>query len=318
MPVKSRMAEGSTVSVIIPTHYRNDRLRGAVESVHSQEYDPIEIIVVDDSGEGHAAAVAEDYEGLIYESLDENRGPQKARQVGVQLSDGQFVQFLDDDDRLLSGKFSSQIPVLDSDPNAGVVYSGLVWEDGPTVRPDPAVEGDVLELALQFSTAPCMMGTMLVERDVVEAITPFRHTHGADDIGMKIELARTTEFRYVDDILLQRGNPKGSVSTSQAAVDGRRRIIEIYDELYAEFPDSVRRAALAETHSMQGRRYLDEQVWSLNAIIEFLKAAYYVPGFSPPYLGSLGASAFGRPGYRFSRRLYSTVVMGNDRQGKRL
>jgi hypothetical protein len=316
----STAGEGSrdaTVSVVIPTYYRNDRLRGALESVADQAYTPVETVVVDDSGERHAAPVAAEFD-VQYHPMEDNVGPQAAREAGVRATSGRYVQFLDDDDRLLPGKFETQVPVLAGDSAAGVVYSGLEWAGGPTVRPDLGVQGDVLADALRFQTAPCMMGTMLVERDVIEAIMPFEHTHGADDIGMKVELARTTEFRAVDEVLLRRGNPEGSVSTSQAAVDGRWAIIDHYEELYAEFPPAVRRAAVAETHFMQGRRLLEERPWSPAALAAFARAAYHAPGLSVPYVGALVAAVFGRPGYRLSRRLYSAFVLGGDRSGKRL
>lgn len=45
------------VSVVVPTYYRNDRLRDAIESVLAQEYGHVELLVVDDSGERCAGEV---------------------------------------------------------------------------------------------------------------------------------------------------------------------------------------------------------------------------------------------------------------------
>lgn len=307
-------AEG-LVSVVIPTYYRNDELRATLASVFGQTYPSIEIIVVDDSGERHAAPVAADDDRLRYLALEENRGAHAAREAGVQHARGRYVQLLDDDDRLFEEKLTKQLPLLQSNPDVGVVYCGLRWEDGPTVLPNPEVRGDVLKAALRFATAPAMMGTMLIERDVLDRILPFRHHHGADDIGMKIELARVTAFDFVNEVLLHRGNSRESVGTSRAAVEGRKQIIEMYDDLYAEYPDDVRREALAETYLVSGQFYLNEYGWSPVAIAEFARACYHVPGVPLLYLGSLLAALFGRRGYRTVRRLYSSVVLG-DREGK--
>lgn len=309
------MRTADTVSVIIPTYYRNERLAAALQSVSEQTYDPIETIVVDDSGESHAAELVEEYDWVQYIPLEENKGAQKAREVGFRKSSGEYIQFLDDDDELFPEKLTTQIPLFE-DTEVGVVYSGLVLEDGPTVRPKVNVGGDVLEAALKFQTAPCMIGTMLIKREVVRELLPFRHTHGADDIGMKIELARITQFQYVDDILLHRGNTEGSLSTTQAAVDGRRQILETYSDLYDEYPPDVRRAAIAETHLMQGEYYINQYLWSTQSLIEFAKACYHIPGLPKPYIGSLAAAMLGRPGYRLSRRLYSRLILGSNRRGK--
>ncbi|WP_233752189.1 MULTISPECIES: glycosyltransferase [Halostella] len=304
-----------TVSVVIPTYYRNDELDAAVESVFAQRYDPIEIVVVDDSGEAHAAPVVADDDRVTYVPLEENRGPYAAREIGIERSTGRYVQLLDDDDRLLPGKLEAQVPRLRSNSDVGVAYCGLRWEDGPTVHPDPTVRGDVLEDALQFSTSPAMMGTMLVERSVLEALLPFPNRHGADDIGLKIELARQTDFDYVDEVLLVRGRSSNSVGTSWDAIEGRHEILSSYANLYAEYPDAWRRA-LAETYLVSGQFRLNDRIWSPAAIADFARALYHAPGLPPVYLGSLIAALFGRGVYRRSRSLYSSIALGDERAGK--
>jgi len=307
-------ADRETVSVVVPTHYRNGELKEALASVFAQGYTPLEVIVVDDSGERHAAPVAADDDRIEYVPLDENRGAHAAREAGLDRASGRYVQLLDDDDRLLPGKFEAQVPLLSS-TSAGVVYCGLRWEGGPTVRPDPNVRGDVLEAALSFATAPAAMGTMIVERAVLERIRPFRHRHGADDIGMKIELARHTEFDFVDEVFLVRGRSEGSVGTSWAAVEGRHEILDTCADLYDAYPEA-RRRALGETYLVSGQFRLNDRGWSAAAIADFARACYHVPGLPPVYLASLLASLLGRRGYRSMRSLYSALALGDRRTGK--
>ncbi|WP_251328867.1 glycosyltransferase family 2 protein [Haloplanus pelagicus] len=311
------MASPGTVSVIIPTHYRNDPLRDAIRSALGQTYDPVEVIVVDDSGEEHARSVVDEYESVTYVPLSQSRGAQGARQAGVERATGEYIQFLDDDDQLLASKLSRQVPVLAvDDDDVGVVYCGLRWEDGPVVLPRPGVRGDVLVDALRFDTSSCMMGTMLIERSALDRVDLLKHDHAADDIGFKIELARVTDFDYINDVLLIRGDSAGSLSTTQAAVAGRFEIIDMYDDLYARFPEDVRREALAEAYLVAGEFALQDAVWSTSAIRSFVTAVSYSPGFSLPYAGSLVSSLFGRLVYKLSRRLYSRLVLGSKRKGK--
>jgi len=310
------MASRSTVSVIIPTHYRNDRLRDAIRSVLGQTYDPIELIVIDDSGEAHARPVADEFETVTYIPLNESRGAQRARQAGLEHATGRYVQFLDDDDQLLASKLSRQVPLLATNDDIGVVYCGLQWKDGPIVMPRPKVRGDVLGEALRFDTASCMMGTMLIERSVLETIDLLKHDHAADDIGFKIELARVTEFDYVNDVLFLRGDSVGSLGASWASVAGRFEIIDMYDDLYDQFPDEVRREAVAESHLVAGEFALQDTIWSASAIRSFLTAVLHSPGLPLPYAGSLISSLFGRRAYTFTRQFYSRFVLGPKRQGK--
>ncbi len=292
----------SLVSVVIPTYYRNDRLRGAIESVVDQDH-PTETLVVDDSGESHAKPVADEYD-VIYIELDENIGSNPARTVGAECASGEFVQFLDDDDRLSPTKFAKQVALLER-TGAGVAYCGMTYESNMTVLPDSDVRGDVLDRALEFSMSPCVTSTMLIARDVLEAVLPLPDRPGGDDLGMMIELARLTEFEYVDESLVRRGVIEGSRGKSMGLIRGRKEIIREYDDLYREFPSSVRANALANTHKLEGRMGLREARWSISPIRSFALAFYHAPSFRTAI--PLGASLFGRVGINAMQRVYGFV-----------
>lgn len=311
------MGSKEAVSIVIPTYYRNESLRAAIDSALTQEYDPIEAIVVDDSGERHAQSTVAEFDSVTYVPLPENQGAQRARAAGVARASGKYIQFLDDDDRLLPGKLSRQVPVLSANDTVGVVYCGLQWAGGPRVYPRTEVHGDVLSDALRVDTSPCMMGTMLIEQEVLSDINILKHDHAADDIGLKIQLAQSTDFGYVNDILVRRGNSPDSLGTSLAAAEARFEIIEIHDDLYGRFPDSIRREAVAEAYLVRGQALLRASLWSHRAIHSFALATYYQPDTSIEYIGSLVSSLFGRPGYSLLRRLYSRFVLGTNRRGKR-
>ena len=99
------------VSVVIPTRNRCIRLLDAIASVRAQTGVQVEIIVVDD-------ASSDDTMRLLSElSLEESRlryvrnesplGGGGARNAGVALAKGEFVAFLDDDDRFLPRTFDA-------------------------------------------------------------------------------------------------------------------------------------------------------------------------------------------------------------------
>jgi glycosyltransferase involved in cell wall biosynthesis len=296
------MSDGSLVSVVIPTHYRNDRLRRAIESVVVQNQST-EIVVVDDSGEGHAREVVEGYD-LTYVELDSNIGSNPARSVGAERASGEFIQFLDDDDRLLPTKLTRQVALCER-TGAGVAYCGMTYEDGTTVLPDPTARGDVLARALEFSLSPCVTSTMLVAREALAGVLPLPDHPGGDDLGLMIDLARDHEFEYVDDALVERGVIEDSRGKSPGLIRGRKEIIREYDDLYDEFPSAVRASALANTHKLAGRMELREQRWSLPAIQSFALACYHVPSARTAI--PLAASLFGRSGLNAMQRGHSLI-----------
>lgn len=305
----SDSTERDAVSVVVPTYYRNDRLRDALDSVAAQSYRPLEVVVVDGSGESHARPVVEAFDAGVadltceYVPQERDEGPQAARSVGAERASGADVQFLDDDDRLRESKLAAQVPVLAGADDVGAVYCALVDEEWGEVRPDDPVAGDALERALRLDTFPAIPSTMLLDADVLADVLPLGNRHGADDSGMKIELARRTRFAYVDEPLVERGKPDETLSSSWAHVRGRKRLVEKYDDLYDQFPPEVRRAALRGTYYREGRKHLEETPWSPAAVVALARAAYHAPEDRTRYVRDALASLLGRPGVRLAESL---------------
>lgn len=300
------------VSVVIPTHYRNRRLRSAIESALAQTYDPVEVIVVDDSGTAHAEPVATEYD-VTYVAHDENRGGNPARNTGIDRAAGEYVQFLDDDDRLFEEKLERQVTLLRSDEDVGVAYCGLRTSDGVTARPDPTVRGDVLRDALMDRTWPCTNSTMLIERAALEPLLPLTARQAADDVGMKIELAKRTEFDFVGDVLVFHAQLEGSRGQGLPFADEYLRIAREYEGLYDQFPPEVRRTFLGFAHRKRGIALLRNHAWSPQAVLACSRALYYNRSATAFFLAAL--SLFGNPGYRLAYFVRWRLSGGPDAAG---
>jgi glycosyltransferase involved in cell wall biosynthesis len=286
------MSEPHTISVIIPTYYRNDRLKGAIESVEMQTYEPLEIIVVDDSGVEHARPIADIYD-ITYVAHDKNRGPIGAWNTGFEYATGEYVQILDDDDRLLDNKLVRQAEILDTTPTVGLVHCGIEWEFGVTDLPSLDLRGDVLKQVLTLDTSPCVTSTFLMRTSLLDEIFPLPLYEGAADDVLKIEIARLTTFDYVDEALVIRGVDDQNVSESGRAIRACLELIDDYDDLYDRVDPAVRRRALAKVHSRQGYLRLSESEWSAAAIRSFFLANYYYPGFNGRFAVLFILSIFG-------------------------
>ena len=127
------------ISVIIPTANRPDALSHALASLRAQDIEGIQAIVVNDGGADVTEAVAPFRGDLALEllELEGNRGPSAARNAAMDVADGDFVTFLDDDDVLLPGHFDAVLPPI-IEGRADVVYTTMLVSD---VRAEPTVEG---------------------------------------------------------------------------------------------------------------------------------------------------------------------------------
>jgi glycosyltransferase involved in cell wall biosynthesis len=101
-------------------------LREAVASVLTQTWRSLEIIIVDDGSTDDTPTVAVElsvrHPEIIRVVHQQNAGPGIARQTGLELSSGEFIQFLDSDDLLLPKKFELQVGGLRGDTTAGISY----------------------------------------------------------------------------------------------------------------------------------------------------------------------------------------------------
>lgn len=286
------------VSVIIATYYRNELVTDAIESVLAQEYDPIELVVVDDSGEGHAEPVLRQYDEVTPIIREENGGWGAAYTTGIRASTGEYVQLLDDDDILLPGKLERTAEVLRDDPDVGVAYCGMVQDNGTYHYPNPEVTGNVLEEALRFKTFPCCTITMLVDRDVLVDTLPLAGY--GDDLDLKIELARRTEFDTVDECLVGWRRRYSRKWVGLQKYEEMKRIVRNQRDIYREHPE-IRRDVLAERYEKEGQERLDERCWSAAAILCFLKAAYHGDETALRCTGQAVAALLGRPGLNAAR-----------------
>ena len=95
----------ANISIVIPTHNRYDYLKMAVDSALSQTLPPHEIIIVDDCSDPNVKEKINDRWAdnplIRLHFLSEKSGVSRARNIGKELSSGDFLLFLDDDDMLL-------------------------------------------------------------------------------------------------------------------------------------------------------------------------------------------------------------------------
>jgi glycosyltransferase involved in cell wall biosynthesis len=122
------MKRSRTVSVIIPTYNRAHYLGEAIESILNQDIRDCrtEIIVVDDGSTDNTKEVLEKFGNSVRYIYQDNRGAGSARNRGIHEATGEWVSFLDSDDRWLPDKLTLQFRVLDAIPGYNAIHSEFV------------------------------------------------------------------------------------------------------------------------------------------------------------------------------------------------
>jgi glycosyltransferase involved in cell wall biosynthesis len=124
------------VSIIIPYYNQPAFLAGAVLSAKQQTYPNAEIIVVDDGSAIPADSLLQQVSDILILRTG-NRGVAAARNLGFQRSSGDFLIFLDSDDRLLPGTIEAHLQALREHPDAGLSFGPvkIIDQNGNEIRP---------------------------------------------------------------------------------------------------------------------------------------------------------------------------------------
>jgi len=109
------------VTVIIPAYNSGIYLKEAVESALGQDYPNLEVIVIDDGSTDDSLSFLTPYLNRIFIITSENFGAASARNLGILASSGEYLAFLDSDDKWISNKISLQMQKM-LDDNLDLVY----------------------------------------------------------------------------------------------------------------------------------------------------------------------------------------------------
>jgi glycosyltransferase involved in cell wall biosynthesis len=113
------------VSCIVPVFNGERFLSDAVDSILAQVHRPIEIIVVDDGSTDGTPGVIAGYGDRVRGLRQANTGPAAARNAGVGSARGEFVAFLDADDRWHPEKLARQVARFAARPQLDVSVTHL-------------------------------------------------------------------------------------------------------------------------------------------------------------------------------------------------
>jgi glycosyltransferase involved in cell wall biosynthesis len=208
-----------TTSVIIATRNRPRLLPQAIESVWSAGKH-LEVVVVDDASTPETAEVCRHLENIKYVRLNWQHGVANARNAGIRNSSGEYITFLDDDDRRLLGTIDRQIDLLEEQPEAALVYgqAEMVDQQGNTLRSPyltDCLSGDVFWRLLSRNFIPgnsvIFRRTCLFEVGLLD--------HGFDDWDLWIRLAERWPIIALEEpvIVFRRATPSSGQVTSKAA-----------------------------------------------------------------------------------------------------
>ena len=192
------------VSVVIPTFNYGQFVVEAVESALAQSYSPLEIIVVDDGSTDDTHERLKPYMSRIRYIYQVNSGLSAARNTGIQAARGEWVAFLDSDDKWHHRKTEIQICFVLKDPAVRLIATTTTG-DPKAVREDiEEIHNTPLTLTLitfsdLFVKNRFAPSSVLMHRSVFEEVGLFdSELRSAEDRDMWIRTASVSKIGRID------------------------------------------------------------------------------------------------------------------------
>ncbi len=248
-----------TVSIIIPCYNKRAYVAAALESALAQTQ-PCEVIVVDDGSNDGSLDEVRRFDGRVTWVTGPNRGGCAARNRGVEISSGAYLQFLDADDILPPDKIARQLAALSKAPEGSIAFGPwrVLHDDGRTNFPDPRSYWKNFGTGIDLLVDMWLFGGFfpphqwLVPRALAAASGGWNTSLAADQdgeyFGRILTLSGSALF-CADAEVLYRSPPEGSVSRNMSHRAGASRMLAfevVADRIVACRVDrTARRACLS-------------------------------------------------------------------------
>lgn len=177
------------VSVIIPCYNHGKYLSKAIDSVLSQSYPCIEIVVVDDGSADDTGPVAASYAQVKY-VYQHNQGPSAARNTGIDNSAGAYLVFLDADDWLFEDAVYTNLKYLIKNSAAGFVSGAYTLADKGVNNEVTRVVNKDHYLHLLLGNYISMHATVMYPRRVLDLFRFDTTLRGCEDYDVYLRIAR--------------------------------------------------------------------------------------------------------------------------------
>jgi glycosyltransferase involved in cell wall biosynthesis len=158
------------VSCILPVFNCERYLAEALDSVFAQDYRPLEIVVVDDGSTDGTPAVIAAYSDRLRAIRQDNAGPSAARNQGIRIARGEFIAFIDADDRWHPQKLARQMARFAARPELDLccTWARNFWI--PELREE---EAQFREHRIAGPLPGYLAATLVARRRVFDAIGDF-------------------------------------------------------------------------------------------------------------------------------------------------
>lgn len=238
------------VSVVIPCWNGEAYLAEAISSALDQDHPRMEVIVVDDGSSDRSLEIARSFERVVA-IPQANAGVSAARNAGLARARGEYILFLDADDRLLPGAIAAHLRGFATGADISMVYGGnrIIDSRGEVIglNPQPARRFSWREVLFGVTPTPSQS---MFRRDALEAVGAFnRAVSLGEDFDLYMRLTKAhAGYCHGETIADYR---RHDLQATKQPTRSLASMLGVVDAFRATFPTEIQRDEIWS----QGRRH---------------------------------------------------------------
>lgn len=231
------------VSVIIPTYNRSEYINRAIDSVLSQTYKNLEVIVVDDNnpnseGRKNTIKKMKKYEKntkVKYICHERNKNGAAARNTGINISDAEYITFLDDDDYFLPKRIEIIVNQMNENREFDGAYTGVIITENLKIKKvlSSGLEGNLQKNILMqksfFGTGSNLFFRALALKNINGFDESFqRH----QDLEVLVRFFEQYKIKAVDSYsVVKCENDRQNVPNIEKTIIYRKKFLDEFEEI---------------------------------------------------------------------------------------
>lgn len=214
------------VSVIIPAYNCSDWISDTLESVLNQDYQNIEIIVIDDGSTDNTRNIVCSFGKKVKYFYKINGGQSSARNLGIKYALGKYIAFIDSDDLWVKEKLTLQVELLENNNFKWAYSDGIAFDSSSKAilfrfkEMSRQYDGDILINLFQSCFIP--MPSVIINKEVFSNIGYFNEDYNfrnREDWEMWIRIAEVYPVALIPEILVKYRVHQNSVTGSESLIE---------------------------------------------------------------------------------------------------
>ena len=225
------------ISVVIPSYNSAPYIESCIECVLNQKYKKTDVVVIDDCSTDDTEKIVLQYRDRItYVRNEKNQGAARTRNIGVELSRGGMVAFLDSDDKWTPNKlelFAEAFANNESIDYGFSDFSRFSWSTGAFFSLSNSQIFPQIYKTIEFQKYtkhkcfvipreemfPLLLGgypiypsTIVVRKRIFSSAGMWRKVKTNEDFDFSLRSRRVTDFLYIDESLAWIGRHPTNIS----------------------------------------------------------------------------------------------------------